>query len=415
MISRREVALLAAGLAAPGRVVGGRRRLSSGAPERKFLFLFNDGGWDTGYAFTDFSTVIDAGLEEGAVGSSIGGIDFVDHPERTSIRNFFQTHGARTAIINGIEVRSVTHERCRQLMLTGQGALADDWSVLLAGRSTQSLLLPHVVIDGPAFSSKFTSDVVRVGDASQLPALLSGEALVNADQALQLLPESAEQMADRFVAERAARRSDAFGTAYVEALDRIEDMKTWSDLDLSLSFPGCERDLVADAGLAFSLFEAGITRTAMLRYKGWCSEGWDTHQGLEKQGKNFGDLFTYLSGIMADLEGRVSHTGAPLSDEVTIVVFSEMGREPRLNSWGGRDHWTFTSAMLVGSGIRGNQTIGALDLYGQGQPIDLETGIVRDGGTALLPEHLGATLLALGDVDPEEFLDSPSPIEAVMS
>ena len=97
------------------------------------------------------------------------------------------------------------------------------------------------------------------------------------------------------------------------------------------------------------------------------------------------------------------------------MVFSEMGREPRLNSWGGRDHWTFTSAMLVGSGIRGNQTIGALDLYGQGQPIDLETGIVRDGGTALLPEHLGATLLALGDVDPEEFLDSPRPIEAVMS
>ena len=116
MISRREFGLLAAGLAAPGRVVGGRRRLSSGAPERKFLFLFNDGGWDTGYAFTDFSTVIDAGLEDGAVGSSIGGIDFVDHPERTSIRNFFQTHGARTAIINGIEVRSVTHERCRQLL-----------------------------------------------------------------------------------------------------------------------------------------------------------------------------------------------------------------------------------------------------------------------------------------------------------
>ena len=380
----------------------------------KFLFLFNDGGWDTGYAFTDFSTVVGAGRGR-CGGARVGDIDFVDHPDRPSIRDFFQTHGSRTAIINGIEVRSVTHERCRQLMLTGQGALADDWSVLLAGRSTQSLLLPHVVIDGPAFSSRFTSDVVRVGDASQLPALLSGEALVNADQSLQLLPDSAEQLADRFVAERAARRSDAFGSAYVEALDRIEDMKTWSEPDLSLSFPGCERDLVADAGLAFSLFEAGITRTAMLRYKGWCSEGWDTHQGLEKQGKNFGDLFTYLSGIMADLEGRVSHTGAPLAEEVTIVVFSEMGREPRLNSWGGRDHWTFTSAMLVGSGIRGNQTIGALDLYGQGQPIDLETGIVRDGGTALIPEHLGATLLALGDVDPGEFLDDPSPIEAVMS
>jgi hypothetical protein len=415
MISRREFALLTAGLAAPGRVLGGGKRRSASAADRKFLFLFNDGGWDTGYAFTDFSTVIDAGLEEGAEGASVGDIHFVDHPDRPSIRDFFQTYGPQTALINGIEVRSVTHERCRQLMLTGQGALADDWSVLLAGRSTQSLLLPHVVIDGPAFSNRFTSDVIRVGDASQLPALLSGEALVDSDRFIELLPANIESIADNFVAQRAAQRGDDFGQAYVEALDRIEDMKTWSDLDLSLSVPGCERDLVADAGLAFSLFEAGITRTAMLRYKGWCSEGWDTHQGLEKQGRNFGDLFTYLTGIMEELSGRVSHTGAPLSEEVTIVVFSEMGREPRLNSWGGRDHWTFTSAMLVGSGIQGGQTIGALDAYGQGHAVDLGTGAIRDGGTALLPEHLGATLLTLGDVDPAEFLESPGPITAVIS
>jgi len=415
MITRREFALLTAGLAAPGRLLAGSKRRSSGASDRKFLFLFNDGGWDTGYAFTDFSTVIDAGLEDGAEGASVGDIRFVDHPDRPSVRNFFENYGSRTALINGIEVRSVTHERCRQLMLTGQGSLDDDWSVLLAGRSTQSLLLPHVVIDGPAFSSRFTSDVIRVGDASQLPSLLSGQALSDSDRFIEPLPGNIERLADSFVAQRAAGRSDAFGQSYVEALDRIEDMKAWSDLDLSLSFPGCERDLIADAGLAFSLFEAGITRTAMLRYKGWCSEGWDTHQGLDLQGRNFGDLFTYLTGIMEDLGSRTSHTGAPLSEEVTIVVFSEMGREPRLNSWGGRDHWTFTSAMLLGSGIRGGQTIGALDAYGQGQPIDLATGSIRQDGTALLPEHLGATLLTLGDVDPAEFLESPGPIDAVMA
>ena len=72
MISRREFALLTAGLAAPGRVLGGGKRRSASAADRKFLFLFNDGGWDTGYAFTDFSTVIDAGLEEGAEGASVG-------------------------------------------------------------------------------------------------------------------------------------------------------------------------------------------------------------------------------------------------------------------------------------------------------------------------------------------------------
>ena len=143
--------------------------------------------------------------------------------------------------------------------------------------------------------------------------------------------------------------------------------------------------------------------------------GWDTHQGLEKQGKNFGDLFTYLGGIMADLEGRVSHTGAPLAEEVTIVVFSEMGRDPGSTpgvggitgpspppcSWG-----------PVFAATRPSERSTCTDKVSRSIS---RQAIVRDGGTALIPEHLGATLLALGDVDPGEFLDDPSPIEAVMS
>ena len=415
MLNRREFALLGAGLATPRRVLGRGRSKTVSATDRNFLFIFNDGGWDTGYAFTDFNQVTGAGVEDGAEGALANGIHFVDHPDRPSVREFFETYGPQTALINGIEVRSVTHERCRELMLTGQGALKDDWSVVLAGRSTRDLLLPHVVIDGPAFSSRFTSDVVRVGDASQLPALLSGEAFMDADRLITPLAAHAESAADAFVAQRARQRADDLGDAYAEALERIEEMRDWSSLDLSLSFPGCERDLIADANLAFSLFEAGITRTAMLRYKGWCAEGWDTHQGLEKQGQNFGDLFSYLSGIMSALSVRTSASGGPLADEVTIIVFSEMGREPRLNSWGGRDHWTFTSTLLVGSGIQGGQTIGALDAYGQGQAIDLGTGAIRSTGTALLPEHLGATLLTLGDVDPEEFIGDAQAISAVIA
>ena len=42
----------------------------------------------------------------------------------------------------------------------------------------------------------------------------------------------------------------------------------------------------------------------------------------------------------------------PLSEEVTIVVFSEMGREPRLNSWG--DGITdLHVALMIGSESRG--------------------------------------------------------------
>jgi hypothetical protein len=416
MFNRREFGLLASGLVLPRRLLAGAPRAkSTPGTERKFLFVFNDGGWDTGHVFTPYWSIDGAFTEEAAAPSTANGINFVDHPERPSVRQFFETWGPQTALINGMEVQSVTHQRCRELVLTGQGALADDWASLLAGKSVNDLLLPHVVVDGPAFSSRYTSGVVRVGDAGQLPALLSGDALRQSAVSLDLLTESAELKADQFVAQRASARGDDFGASYSQALERIEDLRAWDDLDLSVDDLDCERDLVRDAALAFDLFELGLSRTAMLRYRGWCAEGWDTHQGLEKQSKNFGDLFDYLNTIMAELAGRVSHTGNPLSDEVTIVIFSEMGREPRLNSWGGRDHWTFTSALLVGSGIQGGQTIGALDEYGQGQAIDLGTGALSATGTSLLPEHLGATLLKLGDVDPSEFLDAPQSIDAVLS
>jgi hypothetical protein len=49
-------------------------------------------------------------------------------------------------------------------------------------------------------------------------------------------------------------------------------------------------------------------------------------------------------------------------DETLVVAMGEMGRTPRLNANGGRDHWTGAWSMLVaGGGVRGGQVIGATD------------------------------------------------------
>ena len=116
----------------------------------------------------------------------------------------------------------------------------------------------------------------------------------------------------------------------------------------------------------------------------------------------------------AVLQGRTASDGSPLADQVTIVVLSEMGRHPRYNVWGGKDHWTFTSAMLIGAGVRGGQVVGAMDDDFRGLPIELDTGEVREDGTRLLPEHLGATLMALADVDPGDHGEA-LPIGALMA
>ena len=59
--------------------------------------------------------------------------------------------------------------------------------------------------------------------------------------------------------------------------------------------------------------------------------------------------------------------------------------------------------------------LGGLDTVGRGQRVDLASGDITGSGTALLPEHLGATLLALGDVDPADYISNPQPIAAAMA
>ena len=80
-----------------------------------------------------------------------------------------------------------------------------------------------------------------------------------------------------------------------------------------------------------------------------------------------------------------------------------MGRFPQLNSRAGKEHWTFTSAMMIGSGVRGGQSIGAFDQYCFGQNVDLISGEVHNSGEALVPGHLGATLLTLAGIDPQNY------------
>src|SRR5713226_4885152 len=87
-------------------------------------------------------------------------------------------------------------------------------------------------------------------------------------------------------------------------------------------------------------------------------DAWDTHTRnfpilRENKLPHFDQTYTAL---MEDLQVR------GLLDETLVVVMSEMGRTPRINANGGRDHWTFCySVLLSGAGIRGGTVYGASD------------------------------------------------------
>ncbi|MFQ5730568.1 MAG: DUF1501 domain-containing protein [Planctomycetaceae bacterium] len=84
--------------------------------------------------------------------------------------------------------------------------------------------------------------------------------------------------------------------------------------------------------------------------------GWDTHSNNFKtlKTRNLPTMDQGLSTLLTDLEAR------GMLDDVSIVVWGEFGRTPRVNKRAGRDHWPrVQSAWLAGGGMRTGQAVGS--------------------------------------------------------
>ena len=95
---------------------------------------------------------------------------------------------------------------------------------------------------------------------------------------------------------------------------------------------------------------------------------WDMHADRNNMGVRDGSelvgrpLDHALSAFFDDLEVR------GLTDDILLVVCGEMGRTPRINNRGGRDHWgRIAPLFLYGGGVGNGQVIGRSDRNG-GEP-----------------------------------------------
>jgi uncharacterized protein (DUF1501 family) len=66
-----------------------------------------------------------------------------------------------------------------------------------------------------------------------------------------------------------------------------------------------------------------------------------------------------ISALVQDVYDR------GLSDDVTVVVWGEFGRTPKINSDAGRDHWAPVNfCLLSGGGMKTGQVVGSSDATG---------------------------------------------------
>ncbi len=115
--------------------------------------------------------------------------------------------------------------------------------------------------------------------------------------------------------------------------------------------------------LARRLIEAGV-RCVTVAYGAW---DWHANREgtIEYLSNKYLPVFDHaMSVFLQDLDER------GLLETVSVVIWGEFGRTPRINAKGGRDHWPVTqSILLAGGGIQGGRVIGETDRTG-GTPVD---------------------------------------------
>ncbi len=111
--------------------------------------------------------------------------------------------------------------------------------------------------------------------------------------------------------------------------------------------------------LARRLVEAGV-RCVSLAFSRW-----DWHGGnFNRARQDFPMLDQGVSALVEDLHQR------GLDKDVSVCVWGEFGRTPKINKSAGRDHWPRVScALLACGGMRTGQVIGATDRLG-GEAVD---------------------------------------------
>ncbi|MFZ9886416.1 MAG: DUF1501 domain-containing protein [Myxococcota bacterium] len=144
--------------------------------------------------------------------------------------------------------------------------------------------------------------------------------------------------------------------------------------------------------LAIASYKAGLSVSVNLSIGGF-----DTHGNHDQN--HIPRLSLLLEGVEYLLD-EAERQG--VRERVVVAVGSDFGRTPGYNDSNGKDHWSVTSMLLLGPGIRGGRTIGATDERHKPLSLDLTTLQPSDAGERLSPEHVHVNLRRLAGIAEHE-------------
>ncbi|HZP40440.1 MAG TPA: DUF1501 domain-containing protein [Candidatus Binatia bacterium] len=425
-LTRRSLLRLGLASAAVAAIPRPLRRVAHAATTtpRLLVAFFADGGWDVTQVLdphdpADATDGVDVDVPESVTGippsvlATVGGITYVSNPvARPAVDTFFAKWAGRTAVVNGINTRSTSHDQSRQLVLTGYlDPTKADFAVMAANHNGPDLPLPHLQLSGPSYSGPFAGLSSRVG--GQL-----AEALAFDDIPSHSNPGSHQRGVSR-VGEQAIRRALASvraadsGGILAGRLAQFDEANVRGDKLVALAdaLPdgfGTGTELATALGTAF---RAGMTTSVTVNTVG----GFDTHSDNQDQNGRWDELFGFLDEFVTALAAQPGVGGGSLLDQTTIVYCSEFGRSPQLNGSNGKDHHPWTSMLFIGKGVHGGTTFGRTDGSQEGVKTSFATGRPDDTGLVIDVTNVVAGIVTLMGANAGDYLPTVKPFTAMIA
>lgn len=305
----------------------------------------------------------------------------------------------RMAVVRGVQVRTANHESGALQMLRMKAAVSPNMPALLdiIGQSRQQPLanvtigrtssLEHSpgALGGPTGDSDRTVlDILDEVDAADHELLAR-----TYRRHLKDLP--------RWSTSPASERTRDHLEQAAAFFEKMKDVKPFDDDKAAKGRPGLSRDLARTLWLLENDLTRGVFVKAFL--------DWDSHYNNARKQTSANTTFVdALDRFLEQLDARRNAHGR-LSDQTLLVMGSELGRFPLLNTNLGKDHFPETTMMFMGPHVNTNDGKGAAFVptgkHMEGMKVSLATGQPDDNGTHIFLDDVGTTLLAATGFNPE--------------
>lgn len=370
----------------PGKLIG----------PRYVVVLFLRGGMDGVYTTDPKSRAdVDARVDVPYNANDIvdaGGLQFGPHFAK------LKRWAGKMAIVRGVQVRTANHESGALQMLRMKTAVSPNMPAIL------DIIGWHREQPLASVTMGRTSSLEHSPGSFGGPTGDSDKTII--DSLDDLSPDDLEMLASTY-----RRHLERAGSWHTEAAAHTRDhlaqaaalfdkLKTSKPFQERTGSPSGRGSVGRDLQRTIWLLENDLTRSVYVKV----FLDWDSHyNNAKKQTGANGTWVDAADRFFEDLETRRNQFG-PLAAQTMVVIGSELGRFPLLNTNLGKDHFPETTITFMGPNINTNDGKGVSFVptgrMMEGRKVSLKTGLPDEQGSEIFLDDIGATMIHAVGMNP---------------